>query len=295
MHKLAKIILNLDRRIIYSIVMLCVAVPLIRPFGLPFRVTPEVQDGFELIESLHKGDVIVISADYGPSAEAETHPMYVALLHQCFRKGVRPVILTLIPDGPGLASRGLADVLNFSDPQTQQQPYKDFVAGQDYVFLGYKTGSQAIMIGIGQGFTGTFPTDYNGTETASMQIFRDAPKLSDTKCVFDIASVGLPEYWIPYGTERAGIPFIVSCTAVSAPQYYPYYTAGQATGLIGGMKGAAEYEKLVDMAAITGNDGPATKGLDAQSAVHVFIILAIVIANFFYVIDRRRPLSGGVA
>lgn len=291
MHGMAKIILNLDRRIIYSIVMLCVAIPLIKPLGMPFRITPEVKKGFELVENLNKGDVIVISADYGPSAEAETHPMYVALLHQCFRKGVRPVILTLIPDGPGLANRGLEDVLAYTAPDGSQ-PYKDLQSGKDYVFLGYKAGNQAIMIGIGQGFTGTFPTNYDGNETSTMQIFRDAPKLSDTKCVFDIASVGLPEFWIPYGTERAGIPFIVSCTAVSAPQYYPYYTAGQATGLIGGMKGAAEYEKLVDMEAITGSDGPATKGLDAQSAVHVFIILAIIIANFFYVLDRRRPARG---
>ncbi|MCB1218872.1 hypothetical protein KDL44_15935 [bacterium] len=294
MHNLAKIILNLDRRIIYSVVMLCVAIPLIRPFGLPFRVTPEVRDGYELIESLKEGDVIVISCDYGPSAEAETHPMYVALLHQCFRKGIRPVILTLIPDGPGLANRGLEDVLAYQDAEGQK-PYEHLESGKDYVFLGFKTGGQAIMIGIGQGFTGTFPTDYNAQETAAMPIFRDAPKLADTKCVFDIASVGYPDFWIPYGTERAGIPFIVSCTAVSAPQYYPYYAAGQATGLIGGMKGAAEYESLVDMAAITGSDGPATKGLDAQSAVHVFIILAIIIANIFYIIDRRRPLSGGVA
>lgn len=292
MERLAKIILNLDRRIIYSIVMLCVAIPLIRPLGLPFRVTPEVRDGFELVESFKDGDVMVISCDYGPSAEAETHPMYVALLHQCFRKGIRPVILTLIPDGPGLANRGLEDVLAFKDPKTGEQPYKDFKSGDDYVFLGFKTGGQAIMLGIGQGFVGTFPTDYNGDETANMQIFKDAPKLADTKAVFDIASVGYPDFWIPYGTERAGIPFIVSCTAVSAPQYYPYYAAGQATGLIGGMKGAAEYETLVDMEAITGNDGPATKGLDAQSAVHVFIILAIIIANFFYVIDKRRPLGG---
>lgn len=106
MHGLAKIILNLDRRIIYSIVMLCVAIPLIKPLGMPFRITPEVQNGFELIESLKTGDVIVISADYGPSAEAETHPMYIALLHQCFRKGIRPVVLTLIPDGLGWPAAG---------------------------------------------------------------------------------------------------------------------------------------------------------------------------------------------
>lgn len=292
MGNLASIILNLDRRIIYTIVLLCVAIPLIKPFGLPFTVTNEVRDGYDLIESLSPGDTLVISADYGPSAEAETHPMYVALLHQCFRNGLRPIILTLIPDGPGLANRGLEDVLAYKVPGTEDTPYTDLVAGKDYVFLGYKAGNQAVMLGIGQGFTGTFPNDYNGNDTSKMQIFRDSPALADTKAVFDIASVGLPEFWIPYGTQRAGIPFIVSCTAVSAPQYYPYYTAHQATGLIGGMKGAAEYEKLMNVVEIYGVDGPATKGLDAQSAVHVFIVLAIIIANFFYFMQRRRPAGG---
>jgi hypothetical protein len=105
--------------------------------------------------------------------------------------------------------------------------------------------------------------------------------------------VGYPEFWVPYAAERENVPLSVSCTAVSAAQYYPYYRAGQFRGLVGGMKGAAEYEELVGMEQILGRTPDATKGMDAQTAVHVFIVLAIIVANFFYFLERRWLAAEG--
>jgi hypothetical protein len=79
----------------------------------------------------------------------------------------------------------------------------------------------------------------------------------------------------------------VSCTAVSAAQYYPYYRQGQFVGLAGGMKGSAEYEQLVGMQTILGRMADATQGLDAQSLVHVFIVLSIIVANVFFLAEKR--------
>jgi hypothetical protein len=74
---------------------------------------------------------------------------------------------------------------------------------------------------------------------------------------------------------------------VSATQYYPYYQAHQFTGLAGGMKGSAEYEKLVgDKYGVP--PGDATKGMAAQSFVHLFIVLSIIIANICYFQWKKR-------
>lgn len=286
MRKFGLAILNLDRRVIYTIVLLCVMLPLIWPMELPFSPTAEVRSAFDDIEELERGSAVLISCDYGPSSMPETHPLYLALLHQCFRRELRPIILTLVPSGPGLASRGLRDVLQHTDPDGSQ-PYAGLVEGEDYAFLGYKPGGTAVMLGLGQSFTATFPEDYDGDPTAAMPLFREIGALGDCSYLFDIASVGYPEFWVPYAAERERIPMSVACTAVSAAQYYPYLTAGQFQGLIGGMRGSAEYEKLVGMEQILGRIPDATRGMDSQSTVHIFIVLAIIIVNIFYFLENR--------
>jgi hypothetical protein len=69
---------------------------------------------------------------------------------------------------------------------------------------------------------------------------------------------------------------------VSAPAFYPFLDAGQLKGLIGGMKGAAEYENLLEQI------GTASAGMDAQSVAHGMIIFFIIFANFFYFLGKRR-------
>ena len=56
--------LQLDRRIIYTLVALAVAFPLIWPIGLPIRITPEVQSVFDTIENLPEGSTSIRKAVY---------------------------------------------------------------------------------------------------------------------------------------------------------------------------------------------------------------------------------------
>lgn len=286
MRRFGQLVLNLDRRVIYTLVMLCVAGPLLLPVGMPFKNTTEVQRIYDKIESLPAGSAVVISVDYGPGSMAETHPIFIAALHHCFRKKLRPIITSLVPQGDIIARKALQQVRDTPGPDGQPL-YGDLKSGEDYVFLGFKAGSSAVILALTQSFTGTFPQDDGGNATANMRIFQQVRKLSDTKLIFSIASVAMPEAWLAYGAERAGVPLAVSCTAVSVAQYYPYYRQGQFVGLSGGMKGSAEYEQLVGLKDIIGRMPDATQGLDAQSLVHVFIVLAIVIANIFFLLEKR--------
>ncbi len=53
------------------------------------------------------------------------------------------------------------------------------------------------------------------------------------------------------------------------------------------MKGSAEYELLMGMEEILGRVPDATRGMDAQSLVHIFIVFSIIVANVLYFLDRR--------
>jgi hypothetical protein len=91
-----------------------------------------------------------------------------------------------------------------------------------------------------------------------------------------------------------GTPVAVGCTAVSATRFFAYLDAGQIYALLGGLKGAAEYEKLVmdrypAIKAITSAQTYyAAKGWDVQSLVYNLIIVFIVIGNIAYFVARRR-------
>lgn len=283
-------VLNLDRRIIFGMVFFCVLTPLLAPLGLPFRTNEESQKAYESVEALPEGSAILISVDFGPSTIPETMPVLKALLHQCFRKKLRPVLVALVPDGRAMAINGLADVVAAKDSGGNLL-YPDLVDGRDYCFLGYKAGSSAVMLGLGQSIEATYATDSQDRPLGELELFRRIKRLGDFALIFDIAAVGLPEIWVSYASERFGVPLTVACTAVSAVQYYPYYRAGQFQGLVNGMRGAAEYEKLAGMAEIIGEIPDATKGMDAQTVTHCLIVLAILLANAAYFMERRKPLE----
>ncbi|MDD3733041.1 MAG: hypothetical protein PHU88_11775, partial [candidate division Zixibacteria bacterium] len=71
-------------------------------------------------------------------------------------------------------------------------------------------------------------------------------------------------------------------TAVMAPKFYAFVSAGQMTGLLGGMKGAAEYEKLL------GRPARATSGMDAQSLLHLLIIALVIAGNVGYFVNLHQ-------
>jgi hypothetical protein len=96
-------------------------------------------------------------------------------------------------------------------------------------------------------------------------------------------SAGYPgtKEWVQQVQARFHIAMVSGCTAVSAPEYYPYLQSGQLQGLLGGMAGAAEYEKA------RGEKGTATKGMDAQSMAHVFVAFMILLGNVVQWTKRR--------
>ena len=275
-----KLILNLDRRIIYTIVALLVVIPLIWPLSLPIRPTPEVTGVFDEIDRLQPGDHIMISADFDPASKPELLPMLDAILAHCFARGVKPHVLTLWPSGPGLAQQAIE----------RQAKKFDKVSGEDFCFLGFRYGTVAVVLGMVSSIPDTFTTDFYGKATKSMPIYQDANRVADMSYIMDIAAGATVEMWVMYAAEPQGVPIGASCTAVSATGYYPLLQANQITGLAGGMKGSAEYETLLVGKYGEAHNippGDATKGMDAQSAVHIFIVLAIIVANFFYFMKLR--------
>ena len=81
----------------------------------------------------------------------------------------------------------------------------------------------------------------------------------------------------------------VGVAAVVAPQLYPYYPA-QVVGILGGVKGAAEYEYTFKEAYPKYKDmeTPGLEMMGPQTLAHVVIMSFIVIGNIIYFRSRRQ-------
>jgi hypothetical protein len=272
MSDLAHRLLRLDRRVIFLLIGVGTLLPLLYPVGLPIRVSSEVRKIYDHIESLPAGSALLLSFDFEPGGKPELYPMAIGILRHAFRKDLKVIGVTLWPAGAGLAETALSSIA--------QEAGKE--RGKDYVFLGYAPGDASAVISMGQDFHAAFPRDYYGVETTNLPVLVNIRTLRDVHYVISL-SVGFPglDTWYVYGKEKYGFELGGGCTAVSAPRFYPLLNTGQINGLLGGLRGAAEYEILL------GKDGKALAGMDAQSATHFLIIFLIVVCNGMYLLTGQ--------
>ena len=73
-----------------------------------------------------------------------------------------------------------------------------------------------------------------------------------------------------------------------SPADKPFLLAGQSKGMLGGMRGAAEYEKMLLDRKVMERRGPGMLGMDSQSAVHLFMVVLIIFGNLAYFLTRKK-------
>jgi len=264
---------NVDRRYIFLAILLVVLIPLLKPIGLPIRVGKEARSAYDAIESIPNGSKVYFAADYDPATMPELHPMAMATLTHLFSKDVKVIGACLWPGGPPLLEDALAKI-------GVQKFGKQY--GVDFVNLGYKPGNEVVMVSVGRSIPVTYPADFYGTPLDELPLMKDVHNFEDLAMLVNI-SAGYPgtKEWVQQVQSRFHVTVVAGCTAVSAPEYYPYFQSRQLAGLLGGLAGAAEYEKLV------GVTGTATRGMDAQSLGHLAIIAFIILGNVLYFLSKK--------
>jgi hypothetical protein len=268
---------SIDRRIIFVLIALGTLLPLLHPFGLPIKVSPEVRGVYDYIENLPEGSVFFLSLDFDPSSKPELEPQAVALLRHAFRKHLRVIGMTHWLPGTGLADSIFARVAKEMGKQAEK----------DYVFLGWSPGTGSLVIAMGQDLYKAFPSDNAKHPTVGMPVLEGVRNLRDVNYLISLAA-GNPgiEMWYVFGKDKYRFEMAGGSTGVMAPGLYPFLRSGQINGLIGGLQGAAEYETLI------GQKGTAVAGMDAQSADHFVIITLVLLCNVFYFVlrgDKGRP------
>jgi len=263
---------RVDRRLIFLLMTLAVAGPILIPIKLPIIVSKEVEDFYREIEALSPGDHVLLAIDYEPDVMAELSPMSEAVLDRLFAKDTKIVALTLYPGGVGIA-QGLLEEAAARHGKTY---------GEDYVFLGYNPDYSGTMLRLGESIKATYPTDQFGRDTRDLPILRDCDAYRDLSLLVSICGSQLSEFWAAYAGGRYGQRMVSGNTAVQAILIYPFYQSGQIKGFLGGLKGAAEYETRIQ------RPGQGVRGMGSQTAGHVVIVLLVLVGNAGYLAARRR-------
>ncbi|QUL99053.1 MAG: hypothetical protein IMF26_03005 [Candidatus Fermentithermobacillus carboniphilus] len=271
---------NLDKRVFYLLMALAIAIPTIRPIGLPVTITSPVKKTFDFVESLPSGSVVVIGFDYEPGDEIELSPQAKALFVQLARKKIKVVTISSFPVGPMFAEECLK-VLKDAGYQY----------GVDYVNLGYYAGGESTLAAFAKNPASIFSKDWHGNDVASMPIMKEITGMKDFAMAMTLndgptGGTGTHE-WVRQSVMAYGTPFIIGCTGVLAANNMPYLDSGQVKGVLSGLRAAAEYEQLV------GKLGDATRGMDAQSIGHVLIVAFVLLGNLGMLASRRRRSAGG--
>ncbi len=272
-------LMSLDRRYVFALVGLAVIIPTLLMIRFPIYVSQPTQNIYDFIEGLSEGEVVMIAFDYGPSSLAELNPMAIAVLRHCFRKRLRVIGMTLWPVGATLGDTLMREVAHEFDT----------TEGEDYVYLGYRPGVTNVLLQMGEDISAVFAEDYSGTPISEHPMMADVKNYNDIALVVDLAAGASVEgAWIPYTYTGYKQKIAAGVTGVIVSQLYPYLQTGQLVGLMPGLLGAAEYEKLIEQ------PGKGTAGMSAQSIVHLLVIVLVIVGNVAYFTTRRREQNAEV-
>ncbi len=276
---------EIDRRWIYLVLALSIVVAMTLDLRFPDRLSRLGQPIYDRLESLPPGTPILLSLEISPNNAPELEPMAFALCRHALLRGHRIVLMSLWPTGSAHITRVIEQVV--------APEFPDAVEGRDFVNLGYKTGSEMLINSMRLDLSAMYTTDAGGRALSDLPVMAGISSLADFGLIIGLTggTPGLKE-WILFGGDPTGVPVAGGSTGVGMSEFLAYYPR-QVIGLLGGLKGAAEYESALSAGYPDFEFGstPATDYMGPQVVAHVVIILFILLGNLGIIlgwIQRRR-------
>tara|TARA_R110002111_G_scaffold191869_2_gene258201 strand:+ start:13061 stop:13924 length:864 start_codon:yes stop_codon:yes gene_type:complete len=277
---------TLDRRWIFLLMFIAVAVPLIMGTTFPEKPSDQVLSVFDAVDNLPDGSNVVMAWDYDPASEGELQPMASAFTRHCALKKHNLYFMTLWPQGIPMIQRSI-DLLESEYPETYKGKY-----GTKFVNLGFRAGNEGVIKLVVEDLKKSYSSDIRGTNLDNIPLTKNLKNIQQVDLLCNV-SAGYPgsKEWVLYGSSPFDIPTVVGCTGVQAPIMLPYIPQ-QLTGMLAAIKGAAEYEQAIINHYPELNEIPAAKEglkrMGPQLVAHVLLISLIALGNVIYFWERKQ-------
>jgi len=266
---------SLDRRVYYVILMVVVALPIVKPLGLPIKVGQQAQDFFETVDKLPEGGKVLVFINYRTDCVVEMNPQLICIFKHVAQKQGKIIMVSGVDEG-AMVSQSVA-------AKVAEELGLEY--GVDWINLGYKPGGDVFMKKMVDNFwEASAYCDMNGDPLDKFPIMQGFDSLAKADLVLTLVAVvpSPAEKLLQMAIIPTKVPYAVGTTALQATSEMVFYSSRQYQGLLAGLRGAAEYEFLL------GAPGDAITGMDSQSFAHILVIVLIILGNLGYFLGEKR-------
>lgn len=276
-ESLAKRLLNIDPTIIFVILFLAFALPLLYPIVLPMKVDKWSLQVYDFVEALPEGSIILMENGNGAATYPQCGSGMVVQMVQLLSKDMKIVMFTCGPEMAFWADKAIQDTLSKLPSDVPAEN------GVNWVHLGFVTGGETGVAALAADIRSVIKNDYYGTPIEEIPLLENINHATD----FDaIVWHGAAETSIPWGIRQIVVPFDIpmtgSVTLVDIASMGPYIDAGLLNGVAGGLKGSADYEYLMRMT------GPALAQIMTVNIAGLFWIILIIMGNILHFVVRKE-------
>ena len=281
---------EIDRRWIYLMVVLALAIPLISGYSVEPARMRSAEKLYHVISDLEvpDGDIAFIALDWGPNTRPENGPQTEMVIEHLMRRRIKFALFSTYV---------FAEPFLVSIPETiaqrlmQEQPGEAWEYGVDWVNLGYKPAARYVIQGIpkADNLIDLFVQDAFGTSLSQVPAFSKVRTIDDIRFLAQFTGlVGTVDLYVQFFQSETYRPkFGHGCTSITIPEAYIYLDSGQIVGLLEGIAGAAWYSILLSrefpLRAVD-NTLSLNTGL---GVAHLVILFLIVAGNLAFIWGRR--------
>ena len=270
-----KKLLNIDQRIIYALVFISLAFPILNPIMMPMAIQGYSQQAFEFSDNIPEGSIVLFEGGLGSATYPQGGPGMVVQIYHMLTKGVKIIFFSIGTEQNVWTATAIETALAKLPAGTPAEN------GVNWVHLGYIAGQEAGVGSLVNDIRATITADYFDTPIDDIPLLEG---INDASEIEAILWWGGSEASMPYGirqvSEPFGIPITGMCTTNEVPNFSPYISSGQLQGLFGGVRGSAEYEYLL------GLPGPALGQAMATNFGGLLWMIMVILGNVLYFIDK---------
>jgi hypothetical protein len=289
MSSVLKMLNNLDARVWQALTFLIVSFLLLYPIGLPLTVSSETRNSYQIVQSLQPGDIVLVNYDIAAYGWDELSGQCLSVIpHLMTRPGVKVIFMTDMDQGTLFIQNTIKAIGTLESGKTDIPWYQisDKHYLKDYIIMGYYPGNENAFAALANDYLKNAGTkDWYGNDATAFFSSIGLKTAADFKLAisFDCFS-GMTfltkQFYLAFHT-----PIIAGEIGVNVPPAINDLNAGLIKGLIKSTAGAAEYQFL------SGFKGAALISMDAYSAVHILLIIAIIVGNIAW-FGYGRKLKG---
>lgn len=263
-------LLNIDRRIVWVIITILMAVPLVNPLMLPIGIDEYTKNYYAAIEDLPPGSAVLVIVDYEAGLWGEFGAMGIATIQHLLDKDIQFIVVTFY-------RADAATIFATKTVPAVDQTGNEY--GVDWVNVGYIEGKETAMATFAQDFAYSV-RDYYGNELQDMEVIQDVPSLNEIDLVIGMMG-GTIDQFLRQIVTPFGVQAILGTSGMTVPDCVTYYEAGLLDGMLGGLPGAAQYEY------VRKKPGLALVGMDALSATQLFLLALALVTNAVVLLERE--------